>query len=82
MLVVIRSGEEPSNKANFIAQLFGSSSNTRVLYVFRREKEKFKDLRKEYYETVGWDENGIPKSETLKKLGLEDVDNILRHKYS
>jgi aldehyde:ferredoxin oxidoreductase len=32
----------------------------------------------EYYEEAGWDENGVPKSETLKKLGLEDVDKALR----
>jgi aldehyde:ferredoxin oxidoreductase len=30
-----------------------------------------------YYEAVGWDENGIPKTETLKKLGLDDVDKAL-----
>jgi len=31
-----------------------------------------------YYKQAGWDENGIPKSETLKKLELEDVDKALR----
>jgi len=30
-----------------------------------------------YYEAVGWDENGIPKTETLKKLGLDNVDKAL-----
>jgi aldehyde:ferredoxin oxidoreductase len=30
-----------------------------------------------YYESVGWDEKGIPKSETLRKLGLSDVDKAL-----
>ncbi|MEM2105218.1 MAG: aldehyde ferredoxin oxidoreductase C-terminal domain-containing protein [Candidatus Bathyarchaeia archaeon] len=30
-----------------------------------------------YYEAVGWDENGIPRSETLRKLGLDDVDKVL-----
>ncbi|MGB9740737.1 MAG: aldehyde ferredoxin oxidoreductase family protein [Candidatus Bathyarchaeia archaeon] len=30
-----------------------------------------------YYEAVGWDENGIPKTEVLKKLGLNDVDKAL-----
>ncbi|MEM3596619.1 MAG: aldehyde ferredoxin oxidoreductase C-terminal domain-containing protein [Candidatus Bathyarchaeia archaeon] len=30
-----------------------------------------------YYEAVGWDENGIPKSATLRKLGLDDVDKAL-----
>jgi aldehyde:ferredoxin oxidoreductase len=36
-----------------------------------------KDVQK-YYEEAGWDENGIPTSETLKKLGLEDIDKALR----
>jgi aldehyde:ferredoxin oxidoreductase len=31
-----------------------------------------------YYEEAGWGENGVPKSETLKKLGLVDVDKALR----
>jgi aldehyde:ferredoxin oxidoreductase len=32
----------------------------------------------QYYQEVGWDENGIPKSETLKKLELGDVNKTLR----
>jgi aldehyde:ferredoxin oxidoreductase len=40
----------------------------------------FKDMRKEYFETVGWDERGVPKSEVLKSLGLDDVDKVLREK--
>jgi aldehyde:ferredoxin oxidoreductase len=31
-----------------------------------------------YYQEAGWDENGVPKSDTLKKLKLEDVDKALR----
>jgi aldehyde:ferredoxin oxidoreductase len=31
----------------------------------------------EYYESAGWDENGIPKPEALKKLGLENVNAAL-----
>jgi len=31
-----------------------------------------------YYQEVGWDEDGIPKSETLKKLELRDVNKALR----
>jgi len=31
-----------------------------------------------YYEEAGWDESGVPKSETLRKLGLGDVDKALR----
>ncbi|PIX31548.1 hypothetical protein COZ60_03985, partial [Candidatus Bathyarchaeota archaeon CG_4_8_14_3_um_filter_42_8] len=33
--------------------------------------------KRRYYEAVDWDENGIPKSETLVKLGLKDVDRAL-----
>jgi aldehyde:ferredoxin oxidoreductase len=32
----------------------------------------------EYYEQAGWDEMGIPKSEILNGLRLDDVDNSLR----
>ena len=41
-------------------------------------RAKLEEAKKEYYETVGWDENGIPRSEELKRLGLEDVDRKLR----
>ena len=43
MLVVIRDEEELSPKASFIAQLFRLSSDTRFLYLFRKEKEKFRE---------------------------------------
>jgi aldehyde:ferredoxin oxidoreductase len=33
--------------------------------------------RNEYYEAVGWDENGIPTSAELKRLGLYDIDKKL-----
>ena len=35
-------------------------------------------MRSEYYKMMGWDENGIPTSEELKSLGLEQVDKILQ----
>ncbi|MEM1586765.1 MAG: aldehyde ferredoxin oxidoreductase C-terminal domain-containing protein [Candidatus Bathyarchaeia archaeon] len=38
------------------------------------EKNRIQEEVKEYYRIVGWDENGIPTSEELKRLGLEDVD--------
>jgi len=31
-----------------------------------------------YYEEAGWDANGIPKSETLLRLGLGEVDDALK----
>ena len=33
--------------------------------------------RREYYDAIGWDENGIPRSDVLKRLGLPDVDKAL-----
>ncbi len=33
----------------------------------------------EYYEDIGWDENGVPRSEVLKKLGLENVAKALKN---
>jgi len=44
------------------------------------DRVKFEESKKEYYEAAGWDENGIPRSEVLKKLGLEDVDKVLEEK--
>ena len=35
-------------------------------------------MRSEYYKMMGWDENGIPTSEELKSLGLEQVDKVLQ----
>ena len=41
------------------------------------DKARFKEDKKKYYKAAGWDKNGIPKSKTLKKLGLEDVDEAI-----
>jgi aldehyde:ferredoxin oxidoreductase len=35
------------------------------------EREAFKKMIDEYYQLHGWDENGVPKPETLKKLGID-----------
>ena len=40
-------------------------------------KAKVEEEKRRYYEAVGWDKNGIPKTETLRILGLEDVDKRL-----
>ncbi|HDI74471.1 MAG TPA: aldehyde ferredoxin oxidoreductase [Thermoprotei archaeon] len=37
------------------------------------DKEKYDKLLMYYYETRGWDENGIPKKDTLKSYGLDYV---------
>ncbi|MFB0543463.1 MAG: aldehyde ferredoxin oxidoreductase C-terminal domain-containing protein, partial [Candidatus Bathyarchaeia archaeon] len=42
------------------------------------DRKEMEEMRKNYYETIGWDENGIPSSEDLKRLGLEDVDRVLK----
>jgi aldehyde:ferredoxin oxidoreductase len=34
------------------------------------DRERFRQLIGEYYELHGWDENGVPRPETLKRLGL------------
>jgi aldehyde:ferredoxin oxidoreductase len=31
-----------------------------------------------YYQKRGWDKNGVPKKETLERLGLADVANQLK----
>jgi hypothetical protein len=44
MLVVIRDGwEEISKKASFVAQIFRSNLTTEILYVFRKEENKFRE---------------------------------------
>ncbi|RLG49080.1 MAG: aldehyde ferredoxin oxidoreductase [Thermoproteota archaeon] len=41
------------------------------------DREEVQRKKKEWFNSLGWDELGIPTSETLKKLGLEDVDRAL-----
>ena len=40
---------------------------------------KYEGLLKKYYRKRGWDERGIPKKTTLKKLGLSDVARQLEN---
>ena len=35
------------------------------------DREKYDQMLDEYYEIHGWDRNGVPTKETLKKLGLD-----------
>ncbi len=42
------------------------------------DKTRFEEDKKKYYQAMGWDETGFPKSKTLKKLGLIDVDKALK----
>jgi len=41
------------------------------------EKDKFIKMRSETYGHKGWDENGIPKPETLKRLGIDNEPSHL-----
>jgi aldehyde:ferredoxin oxidoreductase len=41
------------------------------------DRQKYNVLLSKYYRKRGWDENGIPKKNTLKKLGLSDVASQL-----
>jgi aldehyde:ferredoxin oxidoreductase len=38
------------------------------------DEKKFEIMRAEFYGYKGLDENGVPKPETLKKYGLENLD--------
>jgi len=37
------------------------------------DKQQFERMLDEYYEMHGWDRNGVPKRETLEKLGLLEI---------
>jgi aldehyde:ferredoxin oxidoreductase len=40
--------------------------------------EEMKKMQDEYYQYFGWDENGIPKAETLKDLGLQFAEDQIK----
>ncbi len=44
------------------------------------DSEKWEVMLDEYYRLRGWDENGVPKKEKLKELGLDDVADALEQK--
>jgi aldehyde:ferredoxin oxidoreductase len=44
----------------------------------KTDKALVEQKRKTYFETLGWDERGIPTRETLMRLGLSDVDPLMR----
>jgi aldehyde:ferredoxin oxidoreductase len=41
-------------------------------------RKLFEEEKQEYYEAVGWDKKGLPKTDVLRKLGLQDVENKLK----
>jgi aldehyde:ferredoxin oxidoreductase len=42
------------------------------------DRRTFEKNRLKYYNFVGWDQNGVPMPDTLRKLGLQDVEAKLR----
>jgi len=46
----------------------------------RIHPDKFNKLLDEYYQLRGWDDNGMPTAATLSALGLEDVNEDIKHK--
>jgi aldehyde:ferredoxin oxidoreductase len=42
------------------------------------DRELVERKRLTYFETLGWDERGIPKTETLQRLGLEDLEPSMK----
>jgi len=42
------------------------------------DRTSVRESVQKYYEQAGWDENGVPKSETLKRLELGNVDKALK----
>jgi len=42
------------------------------------DRELVVEKRRAYFETLGWDERGIPRKETLERLGLGDVEPSMK----
>ncbi len=43
------------------------------------ERKEVEELKRRYYEFLGWDELGIPKDETIEKLGLrEEISPLIK----
>ncbi|UCF58772.1 MAG: aldehyde ferredoxin oxidoreductase [Candidatus Bathyarchaeota archaeon] len=42
------------------------------------DRKMFEKSRLEYFRAAGWNGNGVPKPETLRRLGLEDVEAKLK----
>jgi aldehyde:ferredoxin oxidoreductase len=43
------------------------------------DRMRVREDKKKYYASLGWDERGIPTPETLKRLGIENLDSALRN---
>jgi aldehyde:ferredoxin oxidoreductase len=42
------------------------------------DRSSVREKVQRYYEEAGWDKNGVPRPDALKKLGLGDIDKALR----
>jgi len=52
------------------ARFFDEEMTAGLLKGKKMTREFFYDLLQKYYKTRGWDENGVPRTEKLKELGL------------
>jgi Fe-S-cluster-containing hydrogenase component 2 len=55
----------------------GDPQCVKVCQARAAERAKVEDDRGKHIKEAGWGENGTPKKETLRKLGLENVDKAL-----
>jgi aldehyde:ferredoxin oxidoreductase len=68
-----RANKDDENPARFYEPLPSGPYKGKVV-----NKKSFEESKQEYYEAVGWDKNGLPKPETLKRLGLQEVEAKLK----
>jgi aldehyde:ferredoxin oxidoreductase len=68
-----RSNIDDDNPTRFYEPLPSGPYKGRVV-----KRERFEEEKKEYYEAAGWNEKGLPTSDTLERLGLEEVETKLK----
>jgi aldehyde:ferredoxin oxidoreductase len=68
-----RPGRDDDNPPRFYEPLPSGPYKGRTV-----ERDLFERDRQKYYQLVGWDEDGVPRPETLRRLGLESVEKKLR----
>lgn len=44
----------------------------------KAEKEEVKEIKQQYYENVGWNSQGVPTSQTLRDLGLNQIERKIK----
>jgi aldehyde:ferredoxin oxidoreductase len=42
------------------------------------DKAAVEEYKNRYYKAVGWDKSGVPTAKILRKLGLKDVEKVLK----